>query len=87
MVNKIPNCLDNPIDVQLFKNIDIILPILNKLNLTPNHITAVSLVFGIFASYFLSNVGHKYFFGIFMSAIDCDDFVDGGLMRDIELFT
>jgi phosphatidylglycerophosphate synthase len=53
MVNKIPNCLDNPIDVELFKNIDIILPILNKLNLTPNHITAVSLVFGIFASYFL----------------------------------
>ena len=53
MVNKIPDYYENPIDVQLFKNIDIILPILNKLNLTPNHITAVSLVFGIFASYFL----------------------------------
>jgi hypothetical protein len=58
-----PPKLDNPIDVQLYKHIDVLLPIFNKYNLTPNHLTAVSLVFGVFASYFL------YYDKYFLSSI------------------
>ena len=86
MVNKIPYFLDNPIDVLLYKHIDTITPILNKYNLTPNHITAVSLLFGISASYYLFH--DKYF----LSAItwflayyfDC---VDGKLARQYDMVT
>jgi phosphatidylglycerophosphate synthase len=86
MVNKIPDFLDNPIDVQIFKNIDTILPTLNKYNLTPNHLTAVSLVFGVSASYFL------YYDKYFLSAItwflayyfDC---VDGKMARRYDMVT
>jgi phosphatidylglycerophosphate synthase len=86
MVNKIPNFLDNPIDVQLYRLIDIMTPILNKYNLTPNHITGVSLVFGVSASYFL------YYDKYLLSALtwflayyfDC---VDGKLARQYNMVT
>ncbi len=86
MVNKIPDFLDNPIDVQLYKHIDTLLPIFNKYNLTPNHLTSVSLVFGVFASYFL------YYDKYFLSSIswfmayyfDC---VDGKMARRYDMVT
>ena len=53
MVNKIPEYLDNPVDNKIFKHIDMYLPLLNKYNITPNHLTAISLLFGVSASYFL----------------------------------
>ena len=53
MVNKIPTYLDNPIDTQIYKHIDKYLPLLNKYNVTPNHLTAISLLFGLSTSYFL----------------------------------
>ncbi len=86
MVNKIPDFLDNPIDVQIYKHIDTILPILNKYNLTPNHLTAVSLLFGVSASYFL------YYDKYALSALtwflayyfDC---VDGKMARRYDMVT
>ena len=53
MVNKIPEYLDNPVDTAIFKHIDMYLPMLNKYNITPNHLTAISLLFGVSTSYFL----------------------------------
>jgi hypothetical protein len=55
MVNKIPEHLDNPIDNILYKIVDSQLPFYKDLNLTPNMLTTISLIFGLSSVYFLKS--------------------------------
>ena len=52
MVNKIPQNLDNPLDNFINNIVDTQLDLYKKLGLTPNGITTISLILGLFTSYF-----------------------------------
>jgi phosphatidylglycerophosphate synthase len=51
MVNKLPDNLDNPIDIFLYKIIDTHLEFYYKNNFTPNKITTLSLISGLLSGY------------------------------------
>lgn len=58
MVNKLPDELDNPFDLMLYRHIDDTLPLYKALGFTPNGLTTVSLLLGLFTAY---AVYHRHF--------------------------
>lgn len=86
MVNKIPNELDNPIDVILYNQVDRDLEFYKKLGLTPNGLTTISLILALTGIY---NFYHdEYFLGALLFFIgyyfDC---ADGKMARKYKMFS
>jgi phosphatidylglycerophosphate synthase len=79
-LKKLPNNLECPIDTFVYMLIEPIAPLLRKLNLTPNMITTVSAIFGIFAIYFLCKKNILYFAIGFIMYYILDD-LDGYYAR------
>jgi len=84
MVNKIPQELDNPLDNFINNIVDTQLDLYKKLGLTPNGITTISLILGLFTSYFAYN--DKYIFAaltwILSYYFDC---ADGKMARKFKM--
>lgn len=85
-MRKIPRHLENPIDDTLLLLTDIINPYFYKLGFTPNHITTLSLIFGILSIYYFYKEkfivsGIMYFISYFF---DC---ADGHYARTYKMVT
>jgi phosphatidylglycerophosphate synthase len=80
MVNKLDNNHDNLFDIYICKSIDSHLHIYNKLGLTPNMVTTLSLITGIISAYMIHIKKYKLAGILFFIAyyFDC---VDGKLAR------
>jgi len=86
MVNKIPYNYECPVDIIILKFIDTHLHIYNKLNITPNFVTTLSLISGTFSAYNIFKGNFKISALLFLIAyyFDC---VDGKLARKYNLIT
>jgi len=86
MVNKIPSTYECPFDIVLLKFIDTHLQFYRKLNLTPNMITTVGIIFGILSAYNIFKGNFKTSALLFLIAyyFDC---VDGKLARKYNMTT
>jgi hypothetical protein len=86
MVNKLPDNIDNPIDVLIFKIIDPQLEMYHAFGFTPNMITTLSLLTGLYASYLVTQ--KKYIEAsislVFSYYFDC---VDGKMARKYNMVT
>ena len=80
MVNKINENLDNPIDTLIYNIIDTQLDFYYKLGFTPNMITTISLVAGLFGVYQVYNNSY-YTAGILWMIAYYYDCMDGKLAR------
>jgi phosphatidylglycerophosphate synthase len=80
MVNKIPSTYECPFDIVLLKYIDSHLKFYKELNLTPNIITTISILFSILSAYNIFKGNFKTSTLLFIIAyyFDC---VDGKLAR------
>jgi phosphatidylglycerophosphate synthase len=86
MVNKIPEYIDNPIDNILYKIIDTQLDFYKKIGLTPNMITTMSLICGLFSVYLIQN--NNYIYGsIFWFLAYYFDCADGKMARKFKMTT
>ena len=72
---KIPDYLEGKIDILILELVKIINPIFKRFNLSPNHITTLSLVFGLISVYRLKN--KQYFYSALYYLVsyffDCQD--------------
>lgn len=86
MVNKIPSTYENPFDIILLKFIDTHLHFYRKLNITPNMITTIGIIFGIISAYniFKGNFKTSAFLFLIAYYFDC---VDGKLARKYNMVT
>lgn len=74
-LNKLPDFLENPIDVYIIKICNILSPFLKKSNMTANDLTTFSLLFGFASAYCLLKK-IKYIPGIYLFIsyfFDCSD--------------
>jgi phosphatidylglycerophosphate synthase len=80
MVNKLPANLENPLDTHIYKQIDTTLPTYKNLNISPNILTTISLIFGLSAVYAVYNESYMIGGILFFIAYyyDC---VDGKFAR------
>jgi phosphatidylglycerophosphate synthase len=80
MVNKLPQDIDSPLDLQLYNQIDTTLHVYNKINFSPNTLTTISLLFGLSSVYAVYN---DYFMigGILFFIAYYFDCVDGKYAR------
>jgi len=80
MVNKISSTYECPFDIVILKFIDPHLQFYNKLNITPNMITTISIIFGILSAHniFKGNFKTSALLFIISYYFDC---VDGKLAR------
>jgi hypothetical protein len=75
MVNKLPDDIDNPIDVLIFKIIDPQLEMYHAFGFTPNIITTLSLLTGLYASYLVTqkeyiNASISFLFSYYFDCVD-----------------
>ena len=84
MVNKIPNTLENPVDVLIYNHIDAHLAFYKKLGFTPNGLTTLSLGLGLCAIYFVCQKYYKSGALLWFAAYyyDC---ADGKLARKYKM--
>lgn len=84
MVNKIPDTLENPIDVLIYRHIDQHLALYKRLGFTPNGLTTLGLAFGLLAVYCVFRkyyvIGALLWFGAYY--YDC---ADGKLARKYKM--
>jgi hypothetical protein len=81
---KIPSTIDNPLDNLLYKLSDIANPYFNMLNMTPNMITTLSMVFTIFASGAIINNSPVSFVVLYLIAYFFD-VADGSYARKYKM--
>ena len=81
----------NPLDYGIIKLADYLLPNLKKLNLTPNSLTTLSLIFGILClgSLYLANKTNNYIilFSVFYLVSYFFDYIDGMYARRYKMVT
>jgi hypothetical protein len=80
MVNKLQDHCECPIDIHIFKFIDMHLHIFYKLGFTPNMVTTLSIIFGFLAAYQImqNRLWLAAIFWLISYYLDC---VDGKLAR------
>jgi len=83
---KIPPHLDGYLDNYILKTVKYINPYFKTLNFTPNHITTISLIFGIISIFFLhENIHYFSALALFISYFfDCQD---GNYARQYKMVT
>ena len=85
-MRKIPDTLENHIDNIILDRIEPLCDIFKKLKFTPNHITTISLIFGLLAIYTLY-VGHIFISAILLFISYIFDCVDGYYARKYNMVT
>ena len=86
MVNKLSDEHECPLDIHMFKFIDTHLHVYHTLGLTPNMVTTLAFLFGLFAAYQIiqKNFVVAAMLWIFSYYFDC---VDGKLARQYNMVT
>ncbi len=86
MVNKIPEEYENPVDVILLKLVDKHLDFYKSICLTPNILTTLSLVSGLYAAYMIYN-GHFVIGSILYMLAYYFDCADGKFARKFNMIS
>jgi phosphatidylglycerophosphate synthase len=83
-MRKLPAKYENPVDNLFICAVDRVMPIFKCFNLTPNHLTFLSLIFGLISIYYLHSYEKEYFTIFFLIAYFFD-VADGHYARSYKL--